>query len=133
MFRDFIQDMKELYIWCDNWLYYRRHALKLRLAVNLADMKQRAYNKRYFVVTAVTGYDKNGREKEKLVSINKDDFKMLKRRKWLPKDMDYLKLSETCFYQTELRKNNSLNAEERRKAKDKYMKYALNTKKKRRE
>lgn len=122
--KEIIQDLKEAWKWLGDWLYLRRHAIRLRLAMSLADMKQRAYNKRYFVVVAVTGRDKYGRERERLVSINKDDFKVLKRRKWLPRDMDYLKLAETCFYQTPLSRNNKLCREEQMKAREKYLRYA---------
>lgn len=98
-------------------------AIKLKLAIALSDIKQKARNKRYFVVLATVGYDKKGRPVNKLRSINNSEFKHLKRIGWLPKKMSYLELSEKCFYSTSLSRNNKQTREERDKAMKRYMRY----------
>lgn len=98
-------------------------AMKLKLAVYLSDIKQKARNKRYFVVIATVGIDKNGRPIDKLRSINNQEFKHLKRIGWLPKRMSYLELSEKCFYSTDLKRNNKQTKEERTKAMERYIRY----------
>jgi len=111
-------DFNELLVGLHNLFFYWRHSIKLRLAIVLADMKQKAYNKRYFVVLL----DIPG--KEKLVSINNNEFDNLKRKKWLPKNMSFLELEEKSFYQTALTLNNTTTREQRKSAKEKYLKYA---------
>ena len=111
-------DFIELKTWLSDWLFYRRRAIKMKLAISLADMKQRAFNKRYFVVLLETGRG------DKLVSINNAEFKKLKRKKWLPKKMSYLDLENECFYQTSTRDNNKSTAKERKAAQNKYRQYA---------
>lgn len=118
MFKDIVSDFKEFRIWFLNWLFYRRHALKMKLAIRLADMKQKAFNKRYFIMLLELPSG------DRLVSINNDEFKKLKLKKWLPKDMSYLDLEDQSFYQTPLSKNNTVNKKERIRAKEKYLKYA---------
>lgn len=118
MFKDIVSDFKEFRIWFFNWLFYRRHTIKMNLAIRLADMKQKAFNKRYFIMLLELPSG------DRLVSINNDEFKKLKTKKWLPKNMNYLDLEEQSFYQTPLSKNNTVNKKERVKAKKKYLKYA---------
>ncbi|MDR0734077.1 MAG: hypothetical protein LBF08_08525 [Dysgonamonadaceae bacterium] len=118
MFKEIINDFKEFRLWWFNYLFYRRHAIKLKLAVMLADIKQKAFNKRYFVVLIETP------DKDKLVSINNNEFKIFKRRGWLPKKMSYLELEEYSFYQTSVGLNNKQSGEQREKAKKRYLKYA---------
>lgn len=98
-------------------------SMKMRLAMSLADIKQKAMNKRYHVIFIVVGYTKEGKPIEKLRSINRDDFNYCKRRGWLPKHMGYLELSDKSFYSTDLRLNNSQKQEDRNKAMDKYLRY----------
>lgn len=98
-------------------------AVKLRLAISLSDIKQKAYNKRYFVVMATVGFDRKGQAVTKLRSINNAEFKLLKRKGWLPKRMSYLELSEKSFYATSLSRNNTQTKEERKKALSRYMRY----------
>ena len=106
-------------------------AIKLRLAIWLSDLRQKAANKRFFVVLVTVGYRRSpltptggtGQEIVRLRSICNDEFKELKRRGLLPKNMSYLELSEKCFYQTDLKRNNTQNAEEREKAKERYLRF----------
>lgn len=105
------------------WFVLSLEAIKLRLAIWLSDMKQKATNKRYFVILLTVGYTRTGVPKTRLRSINNEDFKLLKRKKWLPKRMTTLELERKCFYATALSKNNKWSYEERAKAKERYLNY----------
>jgi hypothetical protein len=118
MFKGITNDFREFRLWALNYLFYRRHAIKLKLAVALADIKQKAFNKRYFVVLLEMP------DRDRLVSINNKEFEVFKRRKWLPKKMTYLELEEYSFYQTNLALNNKQSKEKRTEARKKYLKYA---------
>ena len=111
-------DLKEFWVFLNNFFFYRRQAFKMTLAIAMADIKQKAFNKRYFIVMIdlPTG--------NKLMSINNKDFEVLKRVGWLPKGMNTLELEEKCFYQTKLSLNNTMSKEARKKAKDRYSEYA---------
>lgn len=88
------------------------------LAIRLADMKQRAWNKQYHVMLiALPGGDK-------LVSVNRDDIKKMKLKKWLPKKTNMFNLRDSIFYSTPINRNNKSTPKEREKAKKKYIKYA---------
>jgi hypothetical protein len=43
MFREIINDFKKFRLWLLNYLFFRRHAIKLKLAVMLTDIKQKAF------------------------------------------------------------------------------------------
>ena len=103
-------------------LHLQIASLKLRLAIWLSDWRQRAYNKRFFVVLMVVGY-KGGKEVLRLRSISNEEFKHCKRKGWLPKTMSYLELSQKAFYQTDLKRNNSETYAARQAAKAKYLRY----------
>lgn len=62
-FREFTNTVKEIYF---AW----KHSIKLKLAIKLADMKQRAMNKQYFVILS---------QSDKLISINNKEIERLKR------------------------------------------------------
>jgi hypothetical protein len=94
-----------------------RHSLRMKLAISLADMKQKAFNKRYFIMLMETT------KGEKLVSINRDDLLRIKRKKWLPKNFGYLELEKEAFYQTDLSRNNKTTREERAAALKRYRRY----------
>ena len=98
-------------------------SIKLRLAIHLADIRQKARNRRYFVVLVHAGFTKNGKPIEKLRSIDNEMFKHLKRVGMLPKRMTTVELHQKSFYATPLSRNNSLSREDRRKAMQKYMRY----------
>ncbi|MDR1089934.1 MAG: hypothetical protein LBL79_02570 [Prevotella sp.] len=118
MFKDIVSDFKEYRIWLLNWLFYRRHAIKMNLAIRLADMKQKAFNKQFHVL--LMGLPSG----DKLVSVTRDEITKLKRKKWLPKNACVLSLRDSIFYSTPLDRNNKSTPEERQKAKEKYLKYA---------
>lgn len=104
------------------WLL-RMEAFKLSLAIRLADVKQRARNKRYHVVLMEVGVQKNGSPLRRLRSIDESGFHYCRRKGWLPKRMSYLELEQKSFYSTPLSLNNSYSQSERKKAMAKYMRY----------
>lgn len=118
--KEFIQ---ELVYHVKTWLILTLESIKLTLAIWLSDMKQKANNKRYFVILLIVGYDKKGVPKTRLRSINNNEFKQLKRIKWLPRKMTTLELEQKCFYATALSKNNKWTKEEREEAKRRYLRY----------
>lgn len=112
-------DIRELKVFLFNWFTYRRQSFKMSLAMKMADIKQKAWNKQYHVVLLELPTE------DKLVTINREDFFRFKRKKWLPKQTqwtDFLRTS--AFYSTPLNLNNKISNKERRIAKEKYMKYA---------
>ena len=115
MLKLIIADFKEYYSVFKEWVYFKRHALKLKVAMKFADIKQAAFNKQFFVVLAGSG---------KLVAVNNDDVKRLKKLKMLPKHMDGITLRRMSFYYTSASKNNTMSSEELADAKDRYFKYA---------
>lgn len=111
-------DYREFKVFVCNWLFYRRQSLKMSLAIRMADIKQKAWNKQYHVVLL------EGSSEDKLVTINRNDFLRLQRKKWLPRHIgwsDFLKTS--AFYSTPLNRNNKISCEDRKAAKEKYIKY----------
>ena len=112
-------DLRDLKVFLYNWFAYRRQSFKMSLAMKMADIKQKAWNKQYHVVLLELPAE------DKLVTINREDFFRFKRKKWLPKQIgwsDFLRSS--AFYSTPLSRNNKVSKAERKAAKDKYMKYA---------
>ena len=120
MFKEIIQDYKEFRVWFGNWLFYKRQGVKMNLAIRLADVKQKAFNKQYHIMLLELPVG------EKLVSLNRDDIERMKRKKWLSKNVSFfdLKHSPSIFYSTPLERNNKSSAEERREAREKYLKYS---------
>jgi hypothetical protein len=118
MFKEIICDFKEYNVWIQNWMFYRRHAMKMSLAIRLADIKQKAYNKQYHVM--ILSLPKG----DSLVSVNRDDIQAFKRKKWLPKHLGSIEMANSIFYSTPISRNNKSSQEERRSAKEKYLKYA---------
>jgi hypothetical protein len=118
MFKEVLSDFKEFRVWAHNWLFYRRQSFKMSLAIRLADIKQRAFNKQYHVmILELPGGDK-------LTSVNRDDIQILKRKKWLPKNLKMIELTNSIFYSTPLNRNNKSTPQERKNAREKYLKYA---------
>ena len=123
--KGFKSDLIEFRNWIIEMYFLWRWSLRMKFAISLANMKQRAINKRYFVMSMEL------KNSEKLVSINRDDLIRLKRKKWLPKHFSYLDLEREAWYQTDLKRNNTLSKEERAKAIKRYLKYQKSQAKKR--
>lgn len=113
----------ELIYHVNTWFVLSFEAFKLRLAILLADIKQKARNRRFFVVLMTVGLTRRGDPVVRLRSIDNEGFKYCKRKGWLPKRMTTLELHQKCFYATSLSKNNTFTREERRKAMRKYIRY----------
>jgi hypothetical protein len=120
MFKEIVSDYKELRLWLSDWIFCKRRAIKMSLAIRLADIKQRAFNKQYHVMLM---YLPSG---DKLVSVNRDEIVKMKRKKWLPKNMSMLDMKDSIFYSTPLSRNNKSTIEERKEARDKYVRYSRN-------
>ncbi|WP_143569590.1 hypothetical protein [Tannerella forsythia] len=71
------------------YLDYAHHAFRLHLAIRMADIKQKAYNRQYFVMPIEIS---NG--KGKLVSVSRKEAVKLRRMKWL---CPVLKKVDSCF------------------------------------
>ena len=91
--------------------------MKMSLAIHLADIKQKAFNRQYHVMLLELP------QGDRLVSINKEEINRFKRKKWLPKKATMLDLRESIFYSTPLSRNNKAAPKDRKKAKEKYLKY----------
>lgn len=111
-------DYKEAKQSLRSWFFYRRQSIKMSLAIRLADMKQKAWNKQYHVMLMTLPGG------EKLVSVNRDEIQKMKLKKWLPKNKTMLDLRDSIFYSTPIDRNNKSTPEDRAKAKKKYIKYA---------
>jgi hypothetical protein len=109
--------MAAIAVWAQKIYYLRRHSLRMKLAISLADMKQKAFNKRYFVMLMETS------KGEKLVSINRNELVRIKRKGWLPKTFGYLELQQEAFYQTDLARNNKATRHERAATLRRYRRY----------
>lgn len=99
-----------------NWIFLKKKAIQLSWAIRLCDMKQQAFNRRYFVILD---------HKDRLISLSKEDVNSLKRRKLIGKGVTHLDLMEKSFYYTPLSRNNdsSISGEERAKRKRTYFEY----------
>lgn len=64
-------DIQQAIKWIKEYLFYKRHAIRLALAIRLADMKQKGWNKQYFVILSQT---------DRLISVNNDEIERLKRK-----------------------------------------------------
>jgi len=120
MLKEILSDLKEFGVWISNWFFYRRQSIKMTLAIKLADIKQKAFNRQYHIM--LLSLPKG----DKLVSVCRADIENFKRKKWLPKTtvMSELVHSNSVFYSTALNLNNKSTTEERKTAKEKYLKYA---------
>lgn len=98
------------------WFFLKRKSIQLSLAIRLCDLKQQAFNRRYFVIL-----DHN----DKLISLSKEDINRMKRMRMIQKNVTHIDLMEKAFYYTPLSRNDScaLSPEERKKRRETYMKY----------
>ena len=110
-------DIKELKGWLSSMYTLWRKSVRLRLAIRMADMKQKAFNRRYYIMLM------EFRGAERLVSVSRDDINRFKRKKWLPKRFPHLDAERECFYRTDLSRNNTVSRTERERAMKHYRKY----------
>ncbi len=112
-------EFRELWQLILAWFNYRRFALKVELAMKVADWKQKALNKQ---ITVILNRDR------KFEWWTEKDFKQAKREKRIPKQWGMLDLAQITFYRTPVNRNNKLSKDERKKFKEKYLKYMIRNK-----
>lgn len=71
MFKLIKQDFLAAIQWLREYLFHKRHSIRLALAVRMANMKQKGWNKQYFVILSPD---------DRLIAVNNDDVERLKRR-----------------------------------------------------
>lgn len=113
-----IKEWGEL-LWFDMSAYFTAiyDEIRLNLAIKLADAKQRAYNKRYFVISDY---------RNKLTVLNNKDIEWLKKARLMNKNVTHIEIMRDCFYYTPLNKNeegNKLSKAERLNRKAKWLDY----------
>lgn len=98
------------------WFFLKRKSVQLSFAIKLCDLKQQAFNRRYFVLL-----DPN----DKLISLSREDVKRMKRLKLIRKNITHLDLMEKAFYYTPLSRNdkNGISKKEQLKRRKTYMDY----------
>lgn len=99
------------------YLKLLKRKIQLRIAANVADLKQAAFNKRYYVLP---------NEKHKLIALCRDDVKILKKYGMMKKSVSHLDLMRECFYVTKVSLNDkpALDKKEREEKKKQWLKYA---------
>ncbi len=119
MIKEVISDYREFRAWFFNWLFCFRQSLKMSLAIKLADIKQKAFNKQFHIMLLELP------KGEKLVSVCRADIERFKRKKWLPKNIRTFDLihGESVFYSTPVNRNNKSTPADRLAAKEKYFRY----------
>jgi hypothetical protein len=117
--KELILIFRELGLWTRDYLFYRRCAIRVSLAIRLADMKLKAMNRRQWVLPIDVG---GGAERLKV--FDNRGFERMKRAGWLPRRMNFVELCERCVYMTPLSRINKTDPEERRKAREKYLRYS---------
>ena len=127
MFKQIISDFREIGEYLKDAYTVIVSSIKIRLLIFMADLLQKAHNKRFFVSVIVRPVIKDNRiigESERLKIFNNEMFKQYKRKGWMPKRMTTLELQQKCFYSTALSKNNNVSKENRRKAIKQYTQYS---------
>jgi len=99
------------------YLKLLKRKFQLKIAAHVADVKQAAFNKRYYVLPD---------DKHKLITLCRDDVKILKKYKMMKKSVDHMDLMRECFYVTKvsLNDNPTLSPSERKKKQQEWIKYA---------
>lgn len=102
--------------WITIYLYLIRKSIALSLAISLADLKQKAFNRRFFVIL---------NHNDTLVTVSNTDIKRLKQKGYLPKNLTHYDILEKSFYYTPASRNNSqsITPEQRRRKRRLYLAY----------
>ena len=120
---EIIDLVSEFIIWAKQIPFLISYSIKMKLAISLADIRQLAFNHRFFVISVIKGYRKDGSPVRVLRSIDNDRFDLYRKAGLLPKHMSYLDLSKKSYYQTDLKRNNTQKLEARQKAMRQYRQY----------
>ena len=99
------------------FFFLLRKGIQLKIAVEVAKTKQKAFNKRFWVLPD---------ENHKLRAICNTEIKWLKKHGFMNKKVTHLDLEKECFYYTPLSLNNdgTISKEEREKKKQEWIKYS---------
>lgn len=94
LIKELASDSKEaFFLW--------KQSLRLSIAILIADLKQRAYNRRYWVLPD---------PKDRLIALCNRDIKRLKKLKIMDRKVDFIHLLSESFYYTPLDRNNKKSA-----------------------
>lgn len=118
MFKRIKSDFKEIWSYVKDLYTVVVSTTKIKLLIRMADLLQKAYNRRFFVSVIELPHG------ERLKIFDKRMFNQYKRRGWMPKRMTVLELQQKCFYATPLSANNKVKKEERKAAIKKYAQYS---------
>lgn len=100
----------------DLYVYLLCKSVALSLAIALANFKQKAFNKRFFVILD---------HRDRLITLCNSDIKRLKGKGYLNKHLTHLELLENSFYYTAVSRNNDgrISEEERQRKRRVYYQY----------
>ena len=118
MFKRIASDFREIRDYVKDLYIVITSTIKIRLLIYMADLLQKAYNRRFFVSVIEKP------EGERLKIFDKQMFNKFKRRGWMPKHMTVLELQQKCFYSTPLSRNNKIDKQQRKDAVKKYQQYS---------
>lgn len=98
------------------YLYLVKKSIALSLAISFANLKQKAFNRRFFVIL---------NHNDKLITVCNIDIKRLKQKGYLPKHLTHYDILEKSFYYTPVFRNNSakITPEQRRRKRRVYLAY----------
>jgi hypothetical protein len=88
------------------------------IAISLADMKQKGWNRQFIVMLMSLPSG------DRLVSIHRDKFLEYQRAGLLPKRLKWSDCKRMSFYRTPECRNNKATPQERKEAREKYIRYA---------
>lgn len=98
------------------YFYLLKKSISLSLAISFANLKQKAFNRRFFVIL---NHD------DRLMTVCNADIKQLKQNGYLPKHLTHYDILEKSFYYTPVSRNNSnqITPEQRRRKRRLYLAY----------
>lgn len=98
------------------YFYLIKKSMALSLAISFANLKQKAFNRRFFVIL---NYN------DRLITVCNTDIKRLKQKGYLSKNLTHYDILEKSFYYTPISRNNSdaITPEQRRRKRHLYLRY----------
>lgn len=103
------------------YFYLLKKSIALSLAISFANLKQKAFNRRFFVIL---------NHNDRLITVCNNDIKRLKQKGYLSKNLTHYDVLEKSFYYTPVSRNNSdkITPQQRRRKRRLYLAY-MKTKK----
>lgn len=98
------------------YFYLLKKSISLSLAISFANLKQKAFNRRFFVIL---------NHNDRLMTVCNADIKRLKQNSYLSKHLTHYDILEKSFYYTPVSRNNSnpITPEQRRRKRRLYLAY----------